>query len=102
MITLMTLAQVQAIALSKSEIWQQLDILTKAARSRMQESSSMHAGVLGGAEISFMSSDEMTLRHALMLKLPSIGEERLAAQLRIKERIVSRRMRGKVAEPVQA
>lgn len=73
-------------------IHQKLEELTVVARKRMQECDPGIAGVMGGAEFDFMTSEEKELRHQLILSLPSSAQLAREAKLRISERIRQRRI----------
>ena len=71
----------------------QLAALTLAAKARMAECNPGIAGVMGGAEIDFMTPEEKTLRHQLLLSLPSSAQLAQEARARIVQRLKERRQR---------
>lgn len=68
-----------------------LDELSAIAKARKNESDGMFSATLGGAEISFMTPEELQERHALMLQLPTFAEDREEARMRIQARIAARK-----------
>jgi hypothetical protein len=74
----------------------QLESLTQAAKARMAQCNPGIAGVMGGAEIDFMTPEEKELRHKLLLSLPGSAQLRQEARERIAIRIKQRR-RGQLA-----
>lgn len=74
-----------------SGILERLEDLTQSARKRKARCDGMFAATLGGAEIDFMTPDELRERHALLLQLPTSAEEREAARFRIQARIAERK-----------
>lgn len=81
-----------AEGLTQQDIQQGLDELTAIARKRMQECDPGIAGVMGGSEIDFMTSDEREHRHQLVLLLPSSEVLRHEAKMRIAQRIRERKI----------
>jgi len=77
--------------LSTDDCIAQIDALSRIAKARMAECNPGIAGVLGGSEFDFMTSDERALLHELKLSLPSEGQLRLEAKARIAKRIQDRR-----------
>lgn len=75
---------------SREQINARLDELTCAARERMRSSSPTLTGAVGGAEIGFMTSEELAERHRLLLSLPSFAKLREEARARIRKRIAAR------------
>lgn len=80
--------------LSHEEINARLNALTRAAHERMRASSPTLTGAVGGAEIAFMTPEELAERHCLMSLLPSFAELREEARARIRARVAARK-RGK-------
>jgi len=78
---------------SDALIKEQLESLTTIAKARMAECNPGIAGVMGGAEIDFMTSEEKSLRHALLLSLPSQAQLRHDARSRIAQRIAARKQK---------
>lgn len=76
---------------SSDNIADQLESVTRLAKTRMAECNPGIAGVMGGAEIDFMTSEEKALRHRLLLSLPGAAQLRLEAKNRIAKRIQERR-----------
>jgi hypothetical protein len=83
--------------MSITEIHDRLSVLTQAAKERMDSCTSDMARALGGAEIAFMTSDELAERHRLMLMLPTFAEEAQAARARIQARIAQRKHSAQVS-----
>lgn len=80
--------------LSREEINARLDAQTRAAHERMCASSPTLTGAVGGAEVAFMTSDEMAERHYLMSLLPSFAELREEARARVRQRVAAIRRKG--------
>lgn len=79
--------------MTNAEILARLDALGEAAKGRMAACSPDFVGVVGGAEIDFMTPDERAERHRLIFALPTMAEERAAARARIAARIAARKAR---------
>ena len=77
--------------MDNSGILERLEDLTQRARKRKARCDGMFAATVGGAEIDFMTPEELRERHALLLQLPTSGEEREAARFRIQARIAARK-----------
>jgi len=90
-----------AALLSMEQVRNCLDVLSRAARERLNRCSSDFIGLMGGAEFNVMTGGERLLRQALLFRLPSFAEEREAATERIRERIAARR-RGVAQRPFAA
>lgn len=80
----------------EASVSERLSLLTEAARERMTTCSDWLAGVMGGAEVDFMTAEEKAMRHELLMSLPSPGQLAQEARARIAQRIADRR-RGKLA-----
>ena len=77
--------------LPKAEIEQRLNILQRAVRSRMSEIDPMMLALMP-SELDWMTATERAERHALILQLPSSGEERKLAKERLKAKHATRRL----------
>lgn len=71
--------------MDRRQIIAELDALTTAVKARMPADA--------GCEIEWMTSAELARRHALVLMLPSFGQEREEAKDRLALRIKHRRFK---------
>lgn len=76
-----------------SQIHARLEELTEIAKKRMKECSADLVATVGGAEINFMTHEELLERHELMLMMPTYAELREEARARIRDRIAERKLR---------
>lgn len=74
-----------------SGILERLEELTQRARKRKGRCDGMFSATLGGAEIDFMTPEELRERHALLQQLPTSADEREASRFRIQARIAERK-----------
>lgn len=77
--------------MNHAEILWRLDDLTAAARARQATCDGIFSATLGGAEIMFMTPDEVQERHQLMLQLPTFADMRAEAKERIRLRLATKR-----------
>lgn len=68
-----------------------IDTIGEAARARMLQCDPVTISARGGAEIDYMTPEELQELHRLKMALPTFSEEREAARDRIKARIAERR-----------
>lgn len=68
-----------------------IDEIGAVARSRMMQCDPITVAARGGAEVDYMTPDELREMHELKMSLPTFGELREAARLRIQSRIAARK-----------
>lgn len=68
-----------------------IDEIGAIARVRMLQCDPITVAARGGAEVDYMTADELREIHELKMSLPTFGEMREAARERIKARIAERR-----------
>lgn len=78
------------------DILSRLDGITAAAEERMRQSSTCIVAAMGGATIDFMTPEERSERHELLMSLPTFAEEREMAR----QRLLARR-RGRARPALQ-
>jgi hypothetical protein len=69
-----------------------LDAISILAHTRRLECDGLFAATFGGANMDFMTPEELQEFHHLQQQLPSFAEEREAAAERIRNRIASRKL----------
>lgn len=76
---------------TEQEIVARIDEIGAVARARMLQSDPITFASRGGAEVDFMTPEELAELHALKMALPTFGEMREAARERIKAKIAARK-----------
>ena len=73
------------------EIVARIDAVGAIARARMQQCDPITNAARGGAEVDYMTPEELQEMHDLKMALPTFGEMRDAARERIKAKIAARK-----------
>lgn len=76
---------------TEQDIVARIDAIGAIARARMQQCDPITNAARGGAEVDYMTPEELQEMHDLKMALPTFGEMRDAARKRIKAKIAARK-----------